>query len=334
MRVFTKQDSTDFIIDEEEDLYLLSRILKPRQLVKGISFRRFKPVDAVNESGDKKKINVTIDVQTVELSSDNKGLRLLGTIDSGEPAEYCPKGAFHTIEIAVHDRITLLQALNEKDKLKITDFLKRKNRKILIVLMEDNIARFFEWNGRNYKEKAVVENTASKRNVKEFEKREKEFYEQIKKIIENSQKEKTVISGPGFWAKNFYDKYYKGKALYLPSSSSEKSAVRELIQSKEFTQLLKQEKEARDYEKFNEFLKHLGKEDKMICYGLKEIKEYADKNNLETVLVLENVLENMKEDLLQKLSSQCELSIILEDSDLGRDLNSFKIIGLKKYADR
>ncbi|VVB70908.1 eRF1 domain 3 [uncultured archaeon] len=200
--------------------------------------------------------------------------------------------------------------------------------------MEDNIARIFEWNGRNYKEKAVVENTASKRNVKEFEKREKDFYEQIKRIIEESQKEKTVISGPGFWGKNFYEKFYKGKAYYLPSSSSEKSAVRELIQSKEFSELLKQEKEARDYEKFNEFLKHLGKEDKAICYGLKEIEEYADKNNLETVLALEGVVEGMKEELLQKLSSQCELSIILEDSELGRELNSFKIIGLKKYVDR
>src|SRR3989344_2352757 len=146
----TKEQLITLIADTLDDLYTLSQFVTLNDTVSGNSHRSYQP--AGSSKATRKPVWVQLRVEKTDLNEATGTLRILGEIIVGKPEEVCPRGAFHALEVDLHESLTIHKEkwsaaqLNELKRIESQS----NQPQLLVVLMDDEAADFFVLNSSGF----------------------------------------------------------------------------------------------------------------------------------------------------------------------------------------
>ncbi len=322
-----------------EDLWYLQKIVEPGDGVEGVSFRRFKSEGEEGESGEKKKVHVLVRADQVEFAENALKLRVTGKIESGSPEEFAPKGAFHTLDIEIHERVTLHKKLNAYHWSLLGEAKKRSQHvKAFLVVMDEHQATLAELQLQGLKFVAEIQFRGTKKDPKAFEEAQKAYFSEVAKALES--KDHLVIAGPGFAKDNFkkyLDEKYPAlakKARYEYAASAEKPGVYELLRRGVIEKALGEQRLAKEFELMEKFKASIGRDDHLCTYGMNDVQSAVESGAVSDLLVSETL---MKDKTVQKIMDQArqlgaELHVFDAESQPGAELNAFGVAALLRYG--
>jgi len=293
-------------INLNDDLWYLDSILEPGDLIKSLTLRSlFLDREGRKEKIGKKPMLLTIELEKSEFQKHVNTLRLMGKIVEGP--EDVQKGSHHTIGIKIG---SVLSIYKKEWKQYQIDKLKKAQTKIpeiLIVVTDMNQALFSRL------KRSGVEIVSEIRNPHSIQEEEKllEFYKkvasEINKLSENMKK--IILAGPGF-AKEHVQKIIqnnyseiKDKLIIDSVSSATKSGVNEILKRGTLDKVIKESEIVKESQIIQNFFTHLNKDDGLVLYGLKELKEADDAGAIETLLISE---EKIREKEIEELAKNVE----------------------------
>lgn len=327
-----------------EDLWYLSTLIQPGDVVEGKSFRRHKTAGNEGDrpdSGEKKPVFLAVSASSVEFAESANKLRVTGKIVSGEPEELVQVGSFHTIDIEEGHAITIKKKITAYD-LEILDEAKRSAKavKAAVVAIDERKANFFTITASGIHAVAEIESGASKRDLNAFDGAKKSFFAELYSIISNAQFETLVVAGPGF-AKDEFAKYLKAKDPKMASkarlehaSTAERNAASEILKRGALERVFSEQK-VQDEFNFLEKLKiSIAKDDGLSCYGLAQVQEASGRQAIGTLLVLDKLgRTNQAVAEIMKSARQAKARTVIFNSadEAGAEFSTFGIAALLRY---
>ena len=333
-------------VDNLDDLWVLSQIIDPKDLIKARTFRKIK----LGKEGDrksniiKKPVTLIIEVEKVEFHKYSNSLRVSGWIKEG--LEDIPSGSHHTIDVEENSVITI-----NKDKWlsfqidKVKDSTLDNSSKILICVMDRDEACFALMKKYDYEYLSEIRGKVEKKEVENNPIKGKGFYSQIIAILEEYFErykiEFIIIASPAFW-KDDLMKVFKQKNSNLASkvtlatcNSFGKNAINEVLKRPEVKSVMKQERIVKETVLVEELLTEIAK-DELAVYGLEQTKDAAESGAIKSLLITDKLIHELREknayDQLEYITklvdkNKGEISIVSEDHDAGKKLHGLGGIG-------
>ncbi len=291
-------------LNTAEDLWTLSQLVDPKDSVKGQTFRKIKigSEEERNQAIVKKPVTLTIEVEKVEFHKYTNSLRISGVIREGP--EDIQRGAHHTLDVNEGSiiKITKEEWLNFQIE-KLKEATKEKLSNILIVAMDRNEACFAIMKKYGYDYLGEIEGKVQKKRIQDKTVKEKEFYEDlIKKIQEYVKRHKVeylILASPAFWKEELYTELKKKdletakKVTLATCNSFGKNAINEVLKREEVKQVLKHDRVVRETNLVEELLGEI-KKGEMAVYGIKQTREAAEAGAIKTLLITNKFLQNMR----------------------------------------
>jgi len=336
-----KQEEVKIQPDYLEDLWFLTKIVEPGDVVGGSSLRRFKTGDKLRpESGEKKKVFIELKVENVEFAEAANKLRLTGVILSGHPEEFVQIGEHHTLDVEPGQRLEIKKKLSSYHWSVIDSAKQSRHPKLLIIVMDEHKATLARLQTQGLSFFANLENKASKREKEHFDEARKEFFNELFTILKNEKDAQIVIAGPGF-EKEAFKKYLDqknfdfSKAWFEHCSNAEESGVHELLKKGVLERALVDQKIAQDYVVLEEFKAHLGKEDGLVEYGVENVRKAVEGGSVERIVVLDELLRGktsiVSEFIDQARKAGAKLVVFDKETAPGKQFESFKIAAFLRY---
>ena len=294
-----KKGEIKVFAENQDDLWYLSTIIEPEDLIKGKTIRKIKIGDSEKRKTQitKKPVFLAVKVEKTEYSPEL--LRVSGTIIEGP--EDVPRGSHHTFNIEINSRIAII-------KKKWLDFhistLKESTvtslPNILICILDREEALFALSKRKGYEFLSSMKGDVAKKE--ERVKAKGDFYKEIiKKIKEYADRhniEYVVVASPAFWKeeliKHIKDDELKEKITQATCSSVDKGAINEVLKRPELGSILKQDRTAKEIKLVDEILSEISK-DGNSAYGIKETEMSADAGAVRILLVSSSLISKMRE---------------------------------------
>ncbi|MGV8168650.1 MAG: mRNA surveillance protein pelota [Candidatus Nanoarchaeia archaeon] len=283
-------------ITDEEDLWHLSHIINPRDIIRGKTERKIKIGSDENAKSVRKTIYAVVEAEKIEYEPENKSLRILGKIKEG--SEDAPLGSYHSFNLEESETITIVKekwAGYELDRLHEAEMPKTVS---LLVLFdrEDAIICFLTRKG--YQKVAELKGDVQKKA--DEEKKKGDFYKEICSKITECEKRVNVnniiVASPAFWKDYLlaeFSEEMRKKTITATISDVSDSAINELMKRPELSKTLDTLRSAQELKEIEELMKAI-KENKAF-YGLEDAKEKIFSGTVEKMLVSEKFLKQNKE---------------------------------------
>jgi len=327
-----------------EDLWFLTRLLDEGDVVEGTSFRRFKPLGAEKDSGEKKKVRVELRLEKIEFAESANKLRLTGVIVSGSPEEYAPQGEHHTIDVEPGGRLMIRKVLTPFHRELLKESGEKQVRATIIVL-DDEKATVARLQASGVRFVFEVASQARKRDPKTFEEERKRFMAELLKQAEAAEG-RIIIAGPGF-AKDSFKKYVSEKAPALlkrisfeVTSNAERSGVYELLKKGIVQRVLGEQRVAKEFELLEELKKRIGKDEGTAVYGMADVASAVEARAAEQLMILDELLKKKEtrheaNSLIEK-ARRAGAPVVIFDSedDAGMEFRAFGVAALLRYKMR
>ncbi|MHA1916965.1 MAG: mRNA surveillance protein pelota [Candidatus Ranarchaeia archaeon] len=341
-------------LDSLEDLWHLYNIVYPGDNVFSVSFRRIRQEETNRpDKGERKKIFLGVNVEEVNFHEFSDSLRMKGKIVESSD-DNCPMGSYHTFNFQVGDTIKIVK---EKWPRYVIQRINRAVKetlhpRLIIISLEEGIAQIARVSNAGIALGPAIDSHlpgkryTSKNRSAGIQKFFDEIIQTIDPIIETHKPQKIILAGPGMTYERVFD-YIKKKrpkwTQYLIKGHISASGTQGIYESLR-SEALKSELENLDIqhetELMNEFLRRLGKGQKNIAYGLKEIKRVVNQGAVENLLIIEDLLrvnEVEKREELDKLLLMVEknrgkITIVNTNHPSGKQIESFGgIVVLLRY---
>jgi len=298
-----KKNVVKVVVTNLDDLWHLSNIIQKGDKLSGGSTRKIKLGGEEEKSRSvKKTIYLTINVEKSEYSTEL--LKVLGTVVSGP--ETISLGSMHGIEIKQGDELKIEKTIWPKfmiDRLKEAE---SKIPEILILVLDDEQANFATMSASGIKHLAKISLELSKKRYEKDKKAEKEKFTDLLKKLEQLNKDlnpKTIlVASPIFW-KDVAAESIKSKLPELKSklkletvSSGSKRSVSELLSSGALNKIMTSGRAQKEAVFVDEFLKLVSKNSKKVTYGFDQVRAASDSAAVETLLVTDELIKNLRED--------------------------------------
>jgi len=300
-----KQDKrkAEFVlkIENNDDLWELSNFIDVDDIVTGKATRKIK----INEKVVKNTYTVTIKVEKVSFESEI--LRINGIVESEH--EDIPKGSHQSIGLSIDDIFTL----KKKNVLqyhydKLEEIIKTIKSKILIAAFDKDDALFIEYNLKNFNVVFSLKAEGNKKNYfseKETKTKKTEFFQDIadelKKLNYSNKYDVIVMASPQFWkakVTKLLDPELKKKITEAKISNVSISAVNELVNDENISNILKDNEFLKDSKYLNKLLMEISKDGKY-SYGYDDVNQYVEQGNIELLLVSTKCIrQNQKNEAL------------------------------------
>ncbi|MFH1589788.1 MAG: mRNA surveillance protein pelota [archaeon] len=309
-----KKQEVTLKIENLDDLWTLSQIIEPEDVVKGRTERKIKIGDSSDRNMKvvRKTMFLSIKVEKIEVSSDSKILKILGVIT--ECPDEVAKGNHHSFNLEINSIFTIIKSnwLNfQLEKLK--EATKATPLNILLVVFDREEAYFAKLKGQGYELLGKISGDVQKKEEKHFAK--DDFYKEIS--IKIAEYDKTnnikniIIASPSFWKENLLkalpDNQRKKTTAASVSHSGER-AITELLKRDELQKVLEQNRGVQELRLVDKLLENISKD--TACYGLKETKECIKNGAVSELYVSYAFLQKAKEKNnykeLEKTMLECE----------------------------
>ncbi|MGC8581459.1 MAG: mRNA surveillance protein pelota [Thermoplasmata archaeon] len=322
----TKNRILKVLIDNDEDLWAIYKILKKGDIVRAHTYRKDDSISDKLRPDKMERIRVFLGIQVDSFEfSEYTYLRVKGIIREGIDV-----GKYHTLSIEVGDTIEI-----EKNKwdMAIDRILsyaeeEKNQEKVLFVSIDSTEAVIAIVNGFKVSEIGTVENTNSTKdnNSNLFD---DSFFKKIHEIIKRHGVRVIALVGPGFFKEVFYnwlkeaDYGTSQKCHVFRSSMSGISGVYEVIRSGNIASILKDMHFYKEEEYIDTLMKEISKEG-LYSYGFQDIDKALDMNAVSVLLVVEDIIHDEKvEKMIDKAERQgADLFIFRNNTESGKKLKS------------
>ncbi|MEM3411974.1 MAG: mRNA surveillance protein pelota [archaeon] len=303
MHVFDESENIKKVkIESLEDLWHLEKVISPGDQVTAFTHRKF-----ISEGGraEKKPIILKISVEKVEFNPNFQSLRILGKILEANPEEYAPKGAYHSIDVSINDRITIQKQVWKKHEISrlLEAQEESKKPKLSILVLDEREAELFQIFLSGIKSKGQVSTSGIKEGMGE----KTEYFKDIYNLISKSEIDFLILAGPGFEKENFYkflkekNKQLAEKTLIESTGNTGAQGVYELVKKGTLEKLIRQNRFSQETKAIDSFIEQLSKDSSKVAYGFEQIKEAITCGAVDTLLVLDSLLFEKRENLEQIL---------------------------------
>jgi len=309
-----------------EDLWHLSKIINSGDYIAGHTERSWRPPGA--KETVKKRVNVELEAEKIELHKYSNVLRVTGRIKGGTPEEYVQIGSYHTLDIEPKFPIVIKkERWTEYDLERMKEAQASARRPIVkIVVLDDKHANIATLRGYGIEFEFEIENRTSKRDEM-YEEKKKKYFSEVLKAIENSRR--TIIGGPGFTAEDFI-KYVKERSPQLVKtlivehvSTAEKSGVYELVKCGAITRIIKEDKLSKEFEKIEKLLAEIMKENGLAIYGPQEVADALEIGAVSELLVTDEFVRTKPDILDTAKKCKAEITIFTSEEEPWKKLKRF-----------
>ncbi|MBN1644505.1 mRNA surveillance protein pelota [Candidatus Woesearchaeota archaeon] len=347
MKVFTaniKKGEVKVTVESNDDLWYLSTLIEPDDIVSGKTLRKIKVGSAEKESV-RKPVFMKLKAEKIEFSKTTNSLRVLGVIVEGP--EDISKGSHHSFNIEIGTRLAIIKPKWLSYQInRLKEASQSKIPKILICVFDREEAFFALMTRMGYKLLSKIKGDVAKKAVEE--KPKGSFYEAvIKKLQEYDRRhnlDRIIIASPAFWKEELLkvlkNQDLKKKIIQASCSSADESAINEVLKRDETKEALKLERVSKEINLVESLLKEISKNAKAV-YGLKETQKAAELGAVETLLITDALImkyrQENKFEILDKImksvdNARGKIVIIMSDHEGGRKLKGLGgIAGLLRF---
>ena len=311
-----------------DDLYYLSRIIEPGDLVKAITLRKIKHPRSLRPTAPLiVKIPVMIEVESTSLDSLSSKLRVLGVIRDC-PSKYSILGLHHTIEVTLGKRVSIYKDKWLRLHLDLLERAIKPKSSMLIVLVDQEEFELYHikdeqyqlitrgYLGANRKLTGTSEAICSK-----------SLYEAAKLIVEKIRElspQHIIVAGPGFFKESMLSKIRElnpalsPKLIVAKTSSIGVPGLMECLRSESLQKVLRDITIAEDNRVIESILEKLAKEPDMVAYGLSDVEKAVSYGAADLVVVSPSLMSAHRDAIEQLLEicqkTGCKYRIIHSDS--------------------
>ncbi len=331
-----KKGEVKLLTQNLDDLWYLSTIIEPKDIVQGKTLRKIKVVSNEEKSKEatKKPIFIKLEVEKAEFSKYTNVLRVSGVIK--EAPEDVPLGEHHTFNIDDNTIITITKEQWLKYQLnKLKEACAEKRSSLLICVHDREEAYFALFKKYGYEVLAHIKGEVQKKREENIKK--ENFYltiiNKLKEYVERYKIKQIILASPAFWKEDLMeelkDKELKQKIMIATCSSATKNGIDEVIKRPEVREALKQERTAREINKVEELFTEIAKNN-LAIYGLKETENVALIGAVKELLITDNFIQksrsenfyNEVERIMKNVDkTKGEVEIISSEHEAGKKLD-------------
>jgi len=336
-----KKCEIKILTQDFDDLWYLSSIIEPKDLIKGKTLRKIKlGVEESSRESVKKPVFIGIQAEKIEFSKYANVLRISGVIN--EAPEDIPLGSYHSFNIDDNTAITIIKEKWLKYQLdKLKEACSEKKSSLLICVHDREEAYFALFKKYGYEVLAHMQGEVQKKREENI-KKENFYLDVIKKMEEYVERHKIkqiILASPSFWKedlmKEMKDDNLKEKIILATCSSATKNGIDEVIKRPEVRQALKHERTAKEVNKVEELFAEIAKNN-LAVYGLKETEEAANIGAVKDLLITDTLIQKSRSenfyDIVENImktvdKTKGEVDIISSEHEGGKRLDGLGGIG-------
>ena len=331
-----KKGEVKVLTQNLDDLWYLSTIIEPEDIVQGKTLRKIKSAsnDEKSKEATKKPVFIRLEVEKVEFSKHSNVLRVLGVIK--EAPEEIPLGEHHTFNVDDNTAITIIKEQWLKYQLdKLKEACAEKKSALLICVHDREEAYFAIFKKYGFEILAHIQGEVQKKREENIKK--ENFYHAIinklNEYVERHKIKQVILASPAFWKedlmKELKDNELKQKIILATCSSATKNGIEEVIKRPEVREALKQERTAKEINKVEELFTEIAKNN-LAVYGLKETETASSIGAVKELLVTDSFIQKSRsENFYKELESimktvdkaKGEVEIISSEHEAGKKLD-------------
>ena len=325
-----------------DDLWYLSNIIEPKDIVQGKTLRKIKPIssDEKSKEATKRPVFLSIEAEKVEFSKYSNILRVSGVIK--QAPEDVPLGEHHTFNIDENTSITIIKGQWLKYQLdKLKEACSEKKSSILICVHDREEAYFALFKKYGYEVLSHIEGEVQKKREENI-KKENFYLSVIKKMEEYADRyeiKQIILASPAFWKEDLMKeiKNPELKKIIIPAtcSSATKNGIEEVIKRPEVRVALQQERAAKEMIKVEELFTEIAKNN-LAAYGVEQTENAAVMGAVKDLLVVDSLIQKSRmENFYKRLETimkavdkaKGEVEIISSEHEGGKKLEGLGGIG-------
>ncbi len=325
-----KKGEVKLTTESLDDLWYLSHIVEPKDLVSGKTMRKVKIGDSENAKVVRKPVFITIEVEKVDFTKSSNVLKILGVVREGP--EDVPSGSHHSFNVEENTQIKITKEKWLKYQLDKLDEACKQKSNTLILILDRDVATFALLKSSGYDILLETRGDVQKKGDDSVIKGD--FFAETVKLLQDYlnryEVNSVLVASPGFWKEEFKKKVpddFPKKIFYATCNDSGRKGVDEVLKRDEVKTLLKEDRIAKETIVVEQLLTEISK-GKLAAYGLDEVKKSIEAGAVKTLLVTDNYIRsedhNYEEtDNLMKLadSLKAEVHVISSDHDAGKKLD-------------
>lgn len=331
-----KKGEVKLLTQSLDDLWYLSSIIEPEDLLQGKTLRKIKYTSSEEKSkeGTKKPVFIKIEVEKVEFSKYTNVLRVSGVIK--QAPEEVPLGSYHTFNVDENTAITIVKGQWLKYQLdKLKEACAEQKSSLLICVHDREEAYFALFRKYGYEILAHIQGEVQKKREESIKK--ENFYRTIiaklNEYVDRFQIKQVILASPAFWKedlmKELNDNKLRQKIILATCSSATRNGIEEVIKRPEVKEALKLERTAKEINKVEELLTEIAKNN-LAVYGLNETENAALIGAVKELLITDSFIQKSRSENLynevEKImktvdKAKGEIEIISSEHEGGKKLD-------------
>lgn len=324
-------------IENLDDLWYLSQILRPGDVLEGKTYRRVKSSDDRVGSDERRPVTLSIVVDKTEFASDSNMLRASGVIGEG-PEDVVSLGSHHTFNIEKDSIVAIKKGRWLKSDIsRIKDAETSALRpKVLVVVVDEGEANagLIRESKVDYYE--VSRPIGGKYDTRGRVERKTAFYSEVAdlmlNLVEREHVSNIILAGAGF-EKEHLQEYLSEKQPQVSSKivlenigSHGRAGIIEVMKRPVLKKIAGEAEAAESARLVDLVLEHVGRDDGLGLYGFGEVEKASQMGAVETLLVSDRIFMEKRMDLEPVIENTCRgggrAHIVNHREDAGKQLEA------------
>ena len=328
-----KQGIVKLKVDDPEDIWYLSHIIEPADLVTGKTTRKIKLGNSDNAKTSKITLTLQIQAESIEISADGSVLRINGKIKSGP--DDIPRESYHSIEIEQNSEFTLqkkqwlvyqkqkLQQASEKSFDYILCVFDREEA--LVALSKKSGYQILVHLTGEVQKKALL--TAVKTDF------QREIIGALESYRQRYQPQAIIIASPAFYKEDLSKKInapeLKKLVVLAECSDVSERSLDEVIKRPELAQVLKSSRARTEKLVVDELLGEINK-NSAAAYGWEQVQKAVAAGAVRKLLLTDNFIkkkhlsqeyQQLDQVMKQVDERQGEIHILSSEQEAGQKID-------------
>ncbi|MFB6221122.1 MAG: mRNA surveillance protein pelota [Halolamina sp.] len=294
------RDRVTLVPETVDDLWHLSHVLEPGDLVEGDTTRRIQRADDQmrDTGGEREHLHVTIQVMDVEFARFANRLRVGGVIEACSREDQL--GLHHTLNVETHEEITVEKRLKPDQEDRLEEAAEATDAPdVAIVTVEEGEAYIHTVQQYGTDEYATITGPTGKG---EYAQPRERLFEELGSALQHVDVDAIILAGPGFtkrdagdYLESEYPEVAERIATTVDTSAAGDRGVHEVLKRGAVEEVQDQTRIARESELIDELTERISTGEKA-TYGVEETAEAAEYGAVETLLVVDERLRQERQE--------------------------------------
>ena len=309
MRIVSGNRNTEkmlIAVDDDNDLWYLSNIIEPGDMVRATVFRREeKREDMIrSKESQRKPVTLSIAVDRVEFRNFTDTLKILGIVKEG-PEELI--NVHQSVNVSPGDSIELIGKKWNSGQIELlSEATEQSVKGVLFIALDDESCLVAT--ARNYGIN-VIARIDSGRSGKMYEVKysEKDYFKEIQNTISGKEVHTLIILGPGLTRMRLAD-YLRSSMnsvsiLSYAADRTDEAAIYSFLQSDEASKVIESSRLVTEQRLLQQFLKNLSTNG-LAAYGYESVKAMAKMSAIDTLLITEDKFHTIEGSSIIKIAEE------------------------------